>query len=94
MRDSQAKARGIAYEKKKRKKPAHQLQEQPQQYQSTDELNFIVRSDDGFVVNNNGHVFQRGFHGQGHEVSEINEGLVMLGSSDGGRPMIPLSVLN
>ncbi|RVX00536.1 Protein light-dependent short hypocotyls 3 [Vitis vinifera] len=62
VRDAQAKARGIAYEKKKRKRP--------QQHQE---------SSSGTDLNS----------------SQPNGGLVMVDSSDHGRPsMIPLSVLN
>ncbi|WJZ97026.1 hypothetical protein VitviT2T_015661 [Vitis vinifera] len=62
VRDAQAKARGIAYEKKKRKRP-----QQHQESSSSTDLNS----------------------------TQPNGGLVMVDSSDHGRPsMIPLSVLN
>ncbi|KAM6551676.1 hypothetical protein CsatB_001484 [Cannabis sativa] len=92
VRDSQAKARGIAYEKKKRKKPVQQLLQQQQQHQgmiSTTPFHQSMPS-----------AFTNTYHPNlVVDQSQPNNGMVGSGSSSSnGRTslssMIPLSVLN
>ncbi|KAK2980084.1 hypothetical protein RJ640_012615 [Escallonia rubra] len=68
VRDSQAKARGIVYEKKKRKKP-RVSQHQPMNTSSNNVVDCGIGA-------------QNGLHGHGYSF-DPSEGLVMVGSSDG-----------
>lgn len=82
VRDSQAKARGIAYEKKKRKKP-HPQQQQPDDH----DLDHDHQS--------NGHemIGQQGYNGQ--VCDGAFDGLGMAGSSDHSRSsMFHMSIFN
>lgn len=84
VRESQAKARGIAYEKKKRKKP--------QQGNN----NNIDGSKNGGGVIMGGHElsFNHGQNGVFGNSFESSGGGAMVGSTEGRSSTIPLSVLN
>lgn len=88
VRDSQAKARGIAYEKKKRKKP--------QQGNNDNNNNNIVGSKNGGGVIMGGHElsFNHGQNGVFGNSFESSGGGAMVGSTESRSSMIPLSVLN
>jgi len=78
VRDSQAKARGIAYEKKKRKKPQGN----------------VGSSNGGGVIMGGQLSFNHGQNGLFGHAFETNGAVAMAGSSEGRSSMIPLSVLN
>lgn len=90
VRDSQAKARGIAYEKKKRKKPPPQVvvQQQHKQNGSASQGNIVMSSTSSSTLGLD-------YGGLGVDNSVTNGTLLVGSSSTAGRgSMIPLSVLN
>ncbi|KAF4400412.1 hypothetical protein G4B88_018754 [Cannabis sativa] len=91
VRDSQAKARGIAYEKKKRKKPVQQLLQQQQHQGMISTTPFHQSMPSAFTNTYHPNLVV--------DQSQANNGMVGSGSSSSnGRSslssMIPLSVLN
>ncbi|KAL6282801.1 hypothetical protein ACE6H2_013730 [Prunus campanulata] len=92
VRDSQAKARGIAYEKKKRKKVGGSQQQQQQQQQQQDELGEEQQGQHGNFGSSG---YGYGVLGGGSDGSSNRVVLVGAASSTAARgSMIPLSALN